>query len=152
MTHGCGFSGGLQNWRSVPSATFWLAEVSAQYCTDIQMRRKTRVTKAEAAKARGTTQRKTVTLIASVEVPKNAHVMVEQFQRMYKARKKAVTLRLDADVLARFKRQGRAIRRGSIRRCGGVMWEGGNRGSKGLLGLWRPPTGVEMPPSSQNRA
>jgi uncharacterized protein (DUF4415 family) len=44
--------------------------------------------------------------MASVEEPKNAHVMIEQFQRMYKARKKAVTLRLDADVLAWFKKSG----------------------------------------------
>lgn len=44
--------------------------------------------------------------MASVEEPKNAKVMIEQFQRMYKARKKAVTLRLDADVLVWFKREG----------------------------------------------
>jgi hypothetical protein len=55
------------------------------------MRRKIRVMKAEAAKARGTTQRKTVTLIASVEVPKNAHVMIEQFQRMWKGENRGST-------------------------------------------------------------
>jgi uncharacterized protein (DUF4415 family) len=83
------------------------------------MKRKTRVTKAAAAKARRSTRRKTIPLMASVEEPKNTHVMIEQFQRMYKARKKAVTLRLDADVLAWFKREGRGYQTGSIGRCAG---------------------------------
>ncbi len=83
-----------------------LAESYVQCCAYRQKKGKTRVTKAGAAKAGRTTRRKTITLMASVEEPKNAKVMIEQFQRMYKARKKAVTLRLDADVLVWFKREG----------------------------------------------
>jgi len=57
-------------------------------------------------------------------VPKNARAMIEQFQGMYKARKKAVTLRLDADVLAWFKREGRGYQTRINRVLRGVMWEG----------------------------
>jgi uncharacterized protein (DUF4415 family) len=103
---------------------FVLAELYVQFYTYMQMKRKTRVTKAGAAKARRTGRRKTITLMASVEDPKNAHVMIEQFQRMYKARKKAVTLRLDADVLAWFKKEGRGYQTRINRALRGVMWEG----------------------------
>ncbi len=89
----------------------------------MQMKRKTGVTAGGAAKAGRTTRRRTITLMASVEEPKNAHVMIEQFQRMYKARKKAVTLRLDADVLAWFKREGRGYQTRINRALRGVMWE-----------------------------
>ena len=37
---------------------------------------------------------------------------------MYRPIKKPVTLRLDADVIAWFKAQGRGYRRGLIGRCG----------------------------------
>jgi uncharacterized protein (DUF4415 family) len=103
---------------------FVLAELYVQFYTYMQMKRKTRVTKAEAAKPRRTTRRKTITLMASAEDPKNARGMIEQFQRMYKARKKAVTLRLDADVLAWFKREGRGYQTRINRALRGVMWEG----------------------------
>jgi uncharacterized protein (DUF4415 family) len=56
--------------------------------------------------------------MASVEERKNAHAMIEQFLRMYKARKKAVTLRLNADVLAWFKRTDAATGPRSIGRRG----------------------------------
>jgi uncharacterized protein (DUF4415 family) len=90
----------------------------------MQNKLRTRVTGAGAAKARRTTRRKTITLMASAEEPKNAHAMVEQFQRMYKARKKAVTLRLDADVLAWFKQEGRGYQTRINRALRGLMWEG----------------------------
>jgi hypothetical protein len=61
---------------------FVLAEVYVQFYTYMQMKRKTRVIKGGAAKARRMTRRKMITLMASVEEPKNAHVMIEQFQRM----------------------------------------------------------------------
>jgi len=102
---------------------FVLAELYVQFYTYMQMKRKTRVIKGGAAKARRMTRRKMITLMASVEEPKNAHVMIEQFQRMYKARKKAVTLRLDADVLAWFKREGRGYQTRINRALRGVMWE-----------------------------
>jgi uncharacterized protein (DUF4415 family) len=102
---------------------FVLAELYVQYYTYMQMKRRTRVTKAGAAKARRATRRRTISLMASVEEPKNAHAMIEQFQRMYKARKKAVTLRLDADVLAWFKREGRGYQTRINRVLRGVMWE-----------------------------
>jgi uncharacterized protein (DUF4415 family) len=61
--------------------------------------------------------------MASAKEPKNAHAMIEQFQRMYKARKKAVTLRLDADVLTWFKKEGRGYQTRINRALRGVMWE-----------------------------
>jgi uncharacterized protein (DUF4415 family) len=124
MTRGCGFSGGYRIGEVFLQEHFVLAELYVQFYTYMQMKRKTRVTKAGAAKAGRTTRRKTITLMASVEEPKNAHVMIEQFQRMYKARKKAVTLRLDADVLAWFKRDGHGYQTRINRALRGVMWEG----------------------------
>ncbi len=102
---------------------FVLAELYVQFYTYIQMKGVQGVTKAGAAKVRRTTRRKTITLMASVEEPKNAPAMIEQFQRMYKARKKAVTLRLDADVLAWFKKEGRGYQTRINRALRGLMWE-----------------------------
>ena len=124
MTRGCGFSGACRIGEVFLQEPIVLAEVSVQYCAYVQMKRRIRVTEAGAAKARRTTRRKTITLMASVEESKNAHVMIAQFQRMYKARKKAVTLRLDADVLAWFKRKGRGYQTRINRALWGVMWEG----------------------------
>jgi uncharacterized protein (DUF4415 family) len=124
MTRGCGFSGGRGIGEVFLQERFVLAEVYVQYCAYVKMKRRTRVTKAGAAKARRTTRLKTITLMAAVEEPKNAHVMVEQFQKMYKARKKAVTLRLDADVLAWFKWEGRGYQTRINLALRGVMWEG----------------------------
>lgn len=109
MTRGCGFSGGAEFGEVFLPEHFVLAELYVQFCTYKQMKRRTRVTKARATKARRTTRRKTITLMPSVEEPKNAHVMIEQVQRMYKARKKAVMLRLDADGLAWFRTEGRGV-------------------------------------------
>jgi uncharacterized protein (DUF4415 family) len=61
--------------------------------------------------------------MGSVEKPKNAGAMIEPFQRMYKARKKAVTLRLDADVLVWFKREGRGYQTRINRALRGLMWD-----------------------------
>jgi uncharacterized protein (DUF4415 family) len=103
---------------------FVLAELYVQFYTYTQMKRQARVSKAKAAKGKRTSRRKTITLMASAEEPKNARAMIEQFQRMYKARKKVVTLRLDADVLAWFKREGRGYQTRINRALRGVMWEG----------------------------
>jgi uncharacterized protein (DUF4415 family) len=123
MTRGCGFLGGCRIGEVFLQEHGVLAELYVQYYTYMQMKRRTRVTQAGATKARRTIRRKTITLIASVEEPKNAHVMIEQFQRMYKARKKAVTLRLDADVLAWFRREGRGYQTRINRALRGVMRE-----------------------------
>jgi uncharacterized protein (DUF4415 family) len=123
MTRGCGFSGGCRIGEVFLPEHFVLAELYVQFYTYKQMKRRTRVTKAGATKARRTIRRKTITLMASVEESKNAHVTIEQFQRMYKARKKAVTLRLDADVLAWFRREGRGYQTRINRALRGVMWE-----------------------------
>jgi uncharacterized protein (DUF4415 family) len=60
------------------------------------------------AGARGKTgKRKGVTLQASVESSRRASASMEDVLEFYKPIKKPVTLRLDADVLAWFKRDGR---------------------------------------------
>jgi uncharacterized protein (DUF4415 family) len=80
------------------------------------MKQQTRVTKAGRAKAsdgkaRGRSRtaagRKTLTLRASVEEPRGPYAAIDEILGLYKPRKMAVTLRLDADVLAWFQRPGR---------------------------------------------
>jgi uncharacterized protein (DUF4415 family) len=52
-------------------------------------------------------RRKRLSLTASVEPSKQASVSMEEVMEFYKPIKKPVTLRLDADVLAWFRRDGR---------------------------------------------
>jgi uncharacterized protein (DUF4415 family) len=52
-------------------------------------------------------ERKRLSLNASVEPPKRSAVSLREVMEFYKPIKKPVTLRLDADVLAWFKRDGR---------------------------------------------
>src|SRR5271166_2683187 len=85
--------------------------------------------------------------MASVEERKNAPAMIEQFRRMYKARKKAVTLRMDADVLAWFKREGGGYQT-RIKRALNGGEERENRGSEERC-FGRALT-VELPPQAKS--
>jgi len=82
------------------------------------MTQKKRVTKGGKSKRRGaksltsgsrrqTGRRKSLSLSASVESSRRPHVSIGDVLEFYKPIKKPVTLRLDADVLAWFKRDGR---------------------------------------------
>ena len=59
-------------------------------------------------KVRKATRRKTISLSAAAEEPsKRRYILLKDVLENYKPLKKPVTLRLDADVLARFKKSGR---------------------------------------------
>ncbi|MGB7930606.1 MAG: BrnA antitoxin family protein [Terriglobales bacterium] len=62
--------------------------------------------KRKLAKKRGKKQAKIARLWASAEGPESRAEAEPAWRRYYKAPKKQVTLRLDADVLAWFKKQG----------------------------------------------
>jgi uncharacterized protein (DUF4415 family) len=66
------------------------------------MKRATGVKKAQKA-----TRRKTISLRAVAEEPKRRYLSLPEVEAWYKPLKKPVTLRLDADVLAWFKKSGR---------------------------------------------
>ncbi len=66
------------------------------------MKRRTRVTK-----GRRITRTKIARLKASADEAKRPHDWMAEIAGLYKPIKKPVTLRLDADVLAWFKKQGR---------------------------------------------
>lgn len=59
------------------------------------------------ARRRVTTRRKVARLRASADKRKRPRGLTPEWAELYKPIKKPVTLRLDADVLAWFKRQGR---------------------------------------------
>lgn len=61
------------------------------------------------AKLRGrkTATGRGISLMASVEGPTRSNILLEEFLGLYKPLKKPITLRLDADVLAWFKKDGR---------------------------------------------
>ena len=66
-----------------------------------------------------TRQRKVLSLTAAVESSKRSPVSMREVLEFYKPIKKPVTLRLDADVLAWFKRDGRRYQtriNGALRR------------------------------------
>ena len=69
------------------------------------MTRRTKVTGARAGRRKPA--RRSLSLRASVEEPKRGHPTIEEILGLYKPRKKAITLRLDADVLDWFKKPGR---------------------------------------------
>ena len=78
------------------------------------MKHKARVTKGgkrgkvkSSPRRKGGRQRKGVSLMASAEPTKRGAVSMREVMEFYKPLKKPVTLRLDADVLAWFKRDGR---------------------------------------------
>jgi uncharacterized protein (DUF4415 family) len=58
-------------------------------------------------KVRKATRRKTISLSAAVEEQEQSYISIAELQAMYKPLKKPVTLRVDADVLAWFKKAGR---------------------------------------------
>ncbi len=66
------------------------------------MKRRTRVTK-----GRRIARTKIARLKASADEAKRSHDLTSEIAGLYKPIKKPVTLRLDADVLAWFKKQGR---------------------------------------------
>jgi uncharacterized protein (DUF4415 family) len=64
-------------------------------------------------------KRKILSLTASVEEPRRPSVSMREVMEFYKPIKKPVTLRLDADVLAWFRRDGRRYQtriNGALRR------------------------------------
>ena len=68
------------------------------------MRRRTKVKAAK--KGRRKPERRSISLQASAEEAKR-HASMEEILGLYRPRKKPITLRLDADVLAWFKKPGR---------------------------------------------
>jgi uncharacterized protein (DUF4415 family) len=58
-------------------------------------------------RVRKATRRKTISLSAAVEEQEQSYISIAELQAMYKPLKKPVTLRVDADVLAWFKKAGR---------------------------------------------
>jgi len=79
---------------------------------------------ARVKKSRKANSRKTISLSAAAARPKRASISMADVQRWYRPIKKPVTLRLDADVLAWFKKAGRGYQtriNGALRK---VMKEG----------------------------
>ena len=70
------------------------------------MKRQIRVTKGRKISGRGATGHNIARLKASAEEGKESREGSAEFTMMYKPLKKPVTLRLDADVLAWFKKKG----------------------------------------------
>ena len=68
-------------------------------------RRGAKSSKASARRKAG--QRKGLSLMASIEEPKRARFSMADALKFYKPIKRPITLRVDADVLAWFKRDGR---------------------------------------------
>jgi uncharacterized protein (DUF4415 family) len=85
------------------------------------MKRRTRVTK-----GRGTARGKVARLKAAAEETKRSHDLSGEIGRLYKPIKKPVTLRLDADVLAWFKKKGRGYQTRINRALRRVMMREGN--------------------------
>jgi uncharacterized protein (DUF4415 family) len=71
------------------------------------MKRRTGVTKGRRISGRKPAGRKIARLRASADETKRSRSLVAAVEALYKPIKKPVTLRLDADVLAWFKKQGR---------------------------------------------
>jgi uncharacterized protein (DUF4415 family) len=72
-----------------------------------------------------------VGLRASPERGKRWHDPLTELAKMYKPLKKPVTLRLDADVLAWFKRQGRGYQTRINRALRELMLQGRKKAAKG---------------------
>jgi len=68
---------------------------------------KRRSTRSSTGARRKTGKRQGLTLRASVESPRRHQASMKEVLEFYRPIKKPVTLRLDADVLAWFKREGR---------------------------------------------
>ncbi len=87
------------------------------------MKRRTRVTKGRQIARRRTAGRKIARLKASADEAKGSHDLIAEIAELYKPIKKPVTLRLDADVLAWFKKQGRGYQTRINRALRKVMME-----------------------------
>ena len=88
------------------------------------MKRRTRVTKGRTIARRRTAGGKIARLKATADEAKGAHDLIAEIAELYKPIKKPVTLRLDADVLACFKKQGRGYQTRINRALRKVMMEG----------------------------
>jgi uncharacterized protein (DUF4415 family) len=78
-----------------------------------------------------TKQRKGAGLRESAERGKRWHDPLAELAKMYKPLKKPVTLRLDADVLAWFKRPGRGYQTRINRALRELMLQGRKKAAKG---------------------
>ncbi len=87
------------------------------------MKRRTRVTKGRQIARRRTAGRKIARLKASADEAKGSDDLIAEIAELYKPIKKPVTLRLDADVLAWFKKQGRGYQTRINRALRKVMME-----------------------------
>jgi len=103
----------LQSFKVFHVEHFVLAILYVQLYTYSYMKPRTRVTKG----------RKIAGLRASVAETKRSHDVIEEIGRLYRPIKKPVTLRLDADVLAWFKKQGRGYQTRINRALRKVMME-----------------------------
>jgi uncharacterized protein (DUF4415 family) len=84
--------------------------------------------KAGVSKGKKTARRKTISLQAAADDPGVPDQATEHILRWYKPRKKVVTLRLDADVLAWFKKDGDGYQTRINKALRGVMWVEQRRG------------------------
>ena len=87
------------------------------------MKRRTRVTKGRQIARRRTAGGKIARLKASADEAKGSHDLIGEMAELYKPIKKPVTLRLDADVLAWFEKQGRGYQTRINRALRKVMME-----------------------------
>jgi len=87
------------------------------------MKRRTRVTKGRKIARRRTAGGKIARLKAAADEAKGAHDLIAEIAELYKPIKKPVTLRLDADVLAWFRKQGRGYQTRINRALRKVMME-----------------------------
>jgi len=88
------------------------------------MKRRTRLTKGRQIARRRTAGGKIARLKASADEAKGSHDLIAEIAELYKPIKKPVTLRLDADVLAWFRKQGRGYQTRINRALRKVMMEG----------------------------
>ena len=87
------------------------------------MKRLSRVTKGRKISGRKGTGHNIARLKASADEGKGSREVTAEFTMMYKPLKKPVTLRLDADVLAWFKKKGRGYQTRINRALRGLMME-----------------------------
>lgn len=78
-----------------------------QRVTRKQNRREARSAAAKTGKSRSKGKRTELTLMAAAEGPKRGKFALSDALEFYRPLKKPVTLRLDADILAWFKKDGR---------------------------------------------
>lgn len=87
------------------------------------MKRQTRVTKSGKISGRKAASHTIARLKASADEAKGSRDLMADISKMYKPLKKPVTLRLDADVLAWFKKKGSGYQTRINRALRGLMLE-----------------------------